>query len=165
MNGSITEVQGLYGSAKLLPAIKPRTPAGKAALAGWFLEIPQAHPFWTKYLLGVCHLRDIPGAPPAKKQYPEAEYELMVLALNPESKPSPDDLSTLKPLLPPNVVVQFHGVTDEQAKEIARLAARACVDGVLWVEPSDLTGMREKWSRTIRETAEHYTKPTLSREG
>lgn len=101
-------------------------------------------------------LRDVEGWAPAKRAYPEAEYEIMVYALNPERAapdprtwPLPGGMSFLEPV---DVVVQFHGVTDTQAGEVVDLCARACATGVLTPD-SDYANA---WKDSVVATAEHY---------
>jgi hypothetical protein len=125
-----------------------------ATLAQWLLTIPSAHPAWHSYALAVVHLREIPGVRPAVKRYPEAAYELLVLALDPD-KPLPDpDVQPFRlPFLtPPNLVEQFHGVTDEQAVQVAELLARGFVDG--HVNPD--TDWRSHTQGVLRTTVEHF---------
>lgn len=79
-------ITGRYGTAsRVTPA--PETIAQQACLAVWFLHLPKVHPFWFHYVLGIIHLRPIAGAKDAKKDYPEAEYELMLYALDPKRPP------------------------------------------------------------------------------
>lgn len=129
-------------------------------LENWYIHLGQPqHPFWSDYSLAVVHLREIPGTDPPQLRYPEAEYELMLLALDPgPPRPSPDDHSTLKPLTPQNVVVQFDlGGDDASAKEVLRLAVKAVLDGVLLAETSGMRGAAEAWEKSITATAEHYS--------
>lgn len=64
---------------------------GKTTLAQWFMTLPGQHPFWSKYVLSVIHLRDEESTAPAKKDYPEATYEICLIALDPERKPVPEN--------------------------------------------------------------------------
>ncbi|WP_104992749.1 hypothetical protein [Deinococcus sp. NW-56] len=122
-------------------------------LAAWFLDLPPAHPFWPRYLLSVVSLAPVPGLRPATLLYPEAEYELSVLALNPDRNPVAGDPDTWQHLLPVNVVFQFHGTGDEGARQLARRAAEWVVDGRLWVETSDRMGERDRWEMCLRAWA------------
>lgn len=121
------------------------------------------HPFWSWWYLGLIHLRDIPGVPPPQKTYPEAEYELMCLSLNPDPKdgrPSIPDLDKIEEgdvenglpgfLTPADWIVQFHGVTDEQAIEVCDLAARAIANGM-----SCDVDYRSWWNQAIPNTVKH----------
>jgi hypothetical protein len=122
------------------------------------------HPLWSWWYIGLVHLRPIEGAPPANKQYPEAEYELMCLSLNPRGesgRPKIPDLEKLEAgdvehglpgfLTPPDWVVQFHGVTDEQARKIATIAVKIIAEG-----QSCDSDFRQWWKHSISETARHY---------
>ena len=123
----------------------------QTCLAAWFLDLPPAHPFWPRYMLSVVHLRDVAGTKPPVLQYPEATHELLIGALDPEHHPVAHDLSTCHWMTPLNIVVQFHGISDGQAKSLAQWVASEVVFGRLWVEPSDRQGERERWDRAITE--------------
>lgn len=123
-------------------------------LAAYLIHHPTAHPVWDTWLLSVLTLADTPGYPPANRQYPEAEFELLVMALDPE-KPAPDIHSAnpkIMPLQPIDICEHFHGVTEEQAKEIATLAIGAIVDGSL--SPDQDFGAA--WKQTMKNTLDHY---------
>ena len=99
----------------------PITPEpGLTALAMALIDAPGVHAFWRCYFVTLIHLRDVPGAAPAKKRYPEAGYEIVVWALRPDRAPDPSahpvDLMNER-LTPPNVVHQFHGFTDTEVVE------------------------------------------------
>jgi len=126
-----------------------------ATLGTWVLTVPGAHPFWHSYWLSAVHLRDIPGAPPAAKHYPEATHEIMLFALDPDkSLPDPDDGDNFHPafLTPANLVEQIHGVTDEQATSITEKLGRSFVDGIC----SPDTDFRSHTQQILRNTVEHF---------
>jgi hypothetical protein len=146
--------KGQGGAAWTLPMIRV-TPAHLAGIYSALLYAPMAHKFWAYHLLSVCHLRPIVGVSPAKKHYPEAEYELGVYAINPEvhtpdNPPDPD-----KPgydiLHPYDVVYQFHGVTNDQARSIGEACAKACAYG--WMVPD--SDFRSSWKVVLDQTLEH----------
>ena len=151
------DFKGVFGSLWRVAkpdAAKLEMPDWQATLGQWLLTVPGAHPVWHSYALGVIHLRDIPGVRPAHKQYPEAEHELLLLALDPEKPlPDPDDVANFKPayLTPLNLVEQFHGVTDEQAVEIAEWLGRSFIDGL--ANPD--TDYRTQTQLLLRKTVEH----------
>lgn len=147
MKERIKKWSGRLGTADLYEIEHP------TALVTWFMHIPGAHIWWQHYQLSVVHLRDIPGEQTAKKQYPEAQYELLIIALDPHKNPVPDDPKTWHHLLPANVSVQFHGVTDAQAIDIGDKAVVCCIDGQLFVEPSGINGAREQWVTAVRNSA------------
>ena len=136
-------------------------PDQEATIAGWLVNGP-FHPLWQWWMLSIVHLRDLPGVPPAQKRYPEAEYEFMIVSLNPEKGvPDIDELERTgtwgdpeKPpfLTPIDVTEQFHGITDAQAHEIAEKAVNAILDG--WISPDQ--DFRSSWSRVIASTIDHY---------
>ena len=128
--------------------------AQTAGLASWVINCPLAHPAWDSYLLGVVHLRDIPGTPEPARHYPGAQYELMISAIDPEAHPAPDPEHerTFKLLAPPNVVEQFHGITDSQAAFIGRQAARAIVEGRI----SPDSDFQRAWNATIKASVKHF---------
>lgn len=133
-----------------------------SSLADWVINGPY-HPFWSWWYLGLVHLRDIPGAPPANKQYPEAQYELMCMSLNPDPKddrPKVPDIEKIESgdihgglpgfLTPADWVVQFHRVNDKQAIEVAELAASAIAHG-----QSCDSDFRSWWETAIPNTVKH----------
>jgi hypothetical protein len=150
-------VTGPFGTATEIDmaTTTPGTPAQQASLACWFLHIPGAHPLWSRFLLSAVHLREVDGAPPAFKRFAGATHEMLVIALDPALEPRPDDVTTWRHLTPVNVVEQFAVNTDEDAIAITEALARACVDGLLLVEPEGILGAREQWTQTVSSTSEH----------
>lgn len=111
-------------------------PDKQASLAGWLMTLPGQAAMWNNYVVATCHLRSIPGVKPPVKDYPEAEYEVVIYACDPERNPRPDDLNSLLPLLPLNLSWQFHGCGDEKARDVARYVAEVLVAGAIPAEPS-----------------------------
>jgi hypothetical protein len=146
--------EGSCGKAWLIrrPSAKElaTSPNWAATVASWLLYVPGAHPMWHSYALAVVHLREVPGAPPPHKTYPDAEYELMIYALNPKVQHDPDDF---KPafLQPANLVEQFHGLTDSKAAKLAEQLAAAFVNG----DASPDTDFRTHTRQVLRDTIEH----------
>ena len=137
-----------------------REPAHVAGLRSYLLNGPW-HPAWSWWLIGCVHLRPIEGVPPAHLTYPEAEYELQILSLNPDRPVNVDeaeatgdwgDKSIPKFLTPPDLVYQFHGVTDAQAGQIADSVLRAIVDGGM----SPDSDFRSSWVQLLDNTVAHY---------
>lgn len=133
-----------------------------ASLADWIVNGPY-HPFWSWWYVGLVHLREVPGAPPASKRYPEAEYEILCLSLNPkpeDGRPDVPDIDKVEAgdavgglpgfLSPPDWVVQFHGVSDEQAIEVGEHVANAIVQG-----RSCDSDFRSWWEAAIPNTVKH----------
>lgn len=144
---------GPFGTATRITARGP-DPAQTATLATWLVHIPSASPAWSDYQVSVVHLRDIPDTREVTRQYPEAAYELMMYALDPDRHPRPDDVETLVPLHPLNMVIQFHGISDEDAGGLAEACARAMCLGILAAEP-DFEPQRQLWRDMIRNSIEH----------
>lgn len=135
---------------------------GSSSLSDYIVNGPY-HPFWSWWYVGLVHLRPLDGAPPANKQYPEAEYELMCMSLDPDPKdgrPKTPDLDKIEAgdvlgglpgfLSPPDWIVQFHGVADDQAREVAEHAARAIAHG-----QSCDSDFRSWWNAAIPNTVKH----------
>lgn len=146
---------GPGGRAWLLK-ISPKTKAQEAGLATWLVHAPGSHHIWPWKLVGLIHLRPIEGTPPAKKKYPEAEYEFLVISISPEEcpNPDPDNCNDGFPLLEgPEVIEQFHcNGSDHDAVRICEAAIRAIVAGDL----SPDSDWRSTWKTAIARTAEHF---------
>ena len=127
---------------------------GHASLGLWLVNAPGAHPFWSWWAINIVHLRPLEGFPPAKKHYPEAEYEFLIVAINPEECPEPDvDQQGGWPTLTPvDVCEQFDGVIDVEATRICELAAQAIVNGT--VSPDQ--DHRPIWKQLIAGTLAHF---------
>lgn len=146
------DIEGKFGRAWI--AGGKRTVDHSASLGSWLLNIPGAHLLWEYWIVGVVHLRAIPGGRPAKKHYPEAEYEFIIASINPEACPKPDPESTIgyPCLTPVDVVYQFHGVNDRDALRIGELAIKAMVDGRI----SPDQDFRSAWDRVLDATVAHF---------
>lgn len=175
---------GPFGKAWTLKGLEPRSAAHYSHIYGSLIWAPKAHVFWSWHLLSVISLCELEGVPPAHKHYPEAEYEIGVLAIDPDYPHGPPpgttrdgprpmdgllgeprrklmepggpnaadpDRAPYEILMPPDVVVHFHGIDMAQAGKLGELATRACVDGKL-VPDSD---GRAWWAKTIKETVDH----------
>lgn len=155
------KIEGPYGTAARVPRENISAPH-PATLDCWIINAPSYHPLWSQYTLTVITLADVPGVPPAKKRTPEMTHELMVMALNPEHGPYEAEQvgeGTLHLLRPGNVAEQFTG-TDEQATELAALAAEAVVHGRLNPETGDAPDrIRREWSEAVHDTLEHFRDP------
>jgi hypothetical protein len=143
--------KGLVAEAWLSRAV-PERPQQEASLVQWVVKGP-FHPAWEYWVLAVISLEEIPGAPSAHKKYPEAEYELMIVSLNPECyPPDPDVADGLDFLLPIDLIYQFDGVSDAQAMEIASLAVQAICDGRI----SPDQDFRSVWEKALDATVRKY---------
>lgn len=134
-----------------------------ASLATYLVNGPY-HPIWSWWYIGLIHLGDVPGAPPPNKQYPEAEYEIMCLSLNPDPKDNRPKIPNLEKLEAGNIknglpgfltpadwVVQFDGITPEQAMMVGDSVARAISMG-----HSCDSDFRSWWQQSIRQTVQHF---------
>lgn len=151
------ELTGPFGTAHRIPrdSYRDTSPAG---LDGWIITAPIWHPWWSQYNLGVVSLADIPGLPKPNLQRPGVTHELSVTALDPEHGPydarnlPADGLPYLTPV---NVAEQFT-TTDDTARHLALLCARAVVDGRLCPETADAPDrIRGYWHTAIRQTLDH----------
>lgn len=138
--------------------IPPPKDKPKTSLGTWLIEAPGIAPAWTHYLLGVAVLRDVEGVEPALLQYTDADYELLLCAINPgkDGKFVPDpDSPPWKTLRPVTLALQFGGVSDFQAKTILDLFAEQVVKGQLSPEPGgvNLPGIsKEAWRQALAAT-------------
>ncbi|MCX4974259.1 hypothetical protein [Streptomyces sp. NBC_00620] len=155
-------VTGKYGTVTRVPA---ETHADNpAALDQWILTAPEWHPIWDQYVIGLISLADLPNTPPPFRQRPGVTHELVVFALNPEH--GPHEAATFNSrslaeavLTPVNVVEQFT-CTDDQARDLVRLCATACVNGVLTPETGDAPDRyRAAWRQSIHQTLNHLLDP------
>jgi hypothetical protein len=149
------DLKGACGRVWKLP-LWVRSPEQEATLAVWLVHAPGSHPWWPWKEVCLIHLRDLPEVKPAHKKYPEAEYELLILSIDPIECPNPDpDLSKDGyPLLdPPDVVEQFDVKgSDHDAKRIGDAAMTAIVNG--FISPDQ--DWRSVWSAMIKDTADHF---------
>lgn len=121
-----------------------------ATLCGWLVNRPGAHPHWQWWLVGLITLRDIPGIQPARKNYPEAEYELYIYSIDPStcSSPEPDSPEGYPPLLPLDVLHQFHGLSEKTAKHLTEIMVQNIVAGRI----SPDQDYRKVWSLILPQT-------------
>lgn len=150
--------QTSLGRAWLLDISKaPERPSKAATVVSWLLNVPGAHPFWAYWTITVISLRDLPGVPPANKKYPEAEYEFMILAVNPEACPEPDpavvELEGHPYLEPVDVIEQYHGISDADSVRLAEGAVHAILAG--HVSPDQ--DYRRAWKALIAGTVQHFS--------
>jgi hypothetical protein len=122
-------------------------------LASWFLTLPNQHTHWDRYILTLLHLREIEGTPPPVKDFPEAEYELSVMALNPSLNPVPHNFETQGFLSPINFAAQLSLPTDDDARRLAQFLVEKMVVGDLRAEPLFNCGPGsehdQEWRRAI----------------
>lgn len=147
------DINGARWRAWRVP-VQPQNPDETASLACWLLHCPGAHPFWSYWTVSLIHLRPIEGGSrPAVKSYPHAEFELMVITIDPNHQPDPDDSRSLHYLRPVDVSEQFHGITDAQAVELTKALVEHVCRGML----SPDSDWRARWREHIEATVEHMT--------
>jgi hypothetical protein len=122
----------------------------------WIVHAPHAHSVWWWYAVMVVSLREIPGAPPSRLQFPGASHELLIVALNPE-EPLPDvdrwgaaGTPPVRYLTPIDQCVQFIVADDEQAQTLANLVVDVIADGM-----SPDQDFRGWWQDCVAKTSEH----------
>ena len=149
-------LEGVAGKAtEILCELHPGDPLSwTATVALWFLNCPGQSPAWSCYLLSCVHLREIPGTSPPILAEPGMTHEVMLVALDPYSKPDPANLDTWRTLRPFNYVGQIRLPDDDKAQRLLEWCARAVLAGHLPAEPL-LSGQVEPWRSTLQDTAEH----------
>ena len=146
------QIKGLAGSA--VPIDKSHAPHPEAGIAIWLMHIPGPSPAWHHYALSIITLQDYPDIPKATLNYPEAEFEVMVMAVDSSKNPQPDDLKSISFMQPVNYIEQFHGVSSEEAAMVARVLVKAFVEGKLFPEPQGVVGARKLFRKTLDLTLE-----------
>jgi hypothetical protein len=138
-----------YGfRATLLPPDDRATADSMACLARWNLTLPGQHPFWERYCLSVCHLRDCAALTPANKESPDRTHEINVTAIDPNYPNEEFQKGGVAFPLPINHVVQIIS-TDAKAVEVAEFMVQRLVDGQELAEPSGITGARERFRNSV----------------
>ena len=132
-------------------AARPDVPA---AIAGWIVRCVWAHPAWSFWIVTVVHLRAVDDAPPAVRMYPEAEFEFMIAALDPQCvrRIDPDRARGWRYLVPIDICYQFHGIVDEDAVLLCEDAVRAIAAGRI----SPDQAYRDAWQHAIDASILEY---------
>lgn len=130
-------------------------PAHAAHLVTYLVNFPGAHRGWEYWMVATVHLRDIPGVRPANKSYPDAAYEFGIHTIDPEKHPGEidPDRGAWALLSPPDSIVQFHGVDDDQAAELCLLSVKLMIERGY----SPDSDFRAFWKEAIWSTIEHMT--------
>lgn len=149
--------QSAYARAWNLDLSKvPDRPEKAAMISSWLVNMPGAHAFWSYWTISIVSLRDLPGVKPAQRRYPEAEYEFMILAINPETCPAPDPddivVNGYPWLTPVDVLEQFHGISEMDCRRLAEGAVQAILSGT--VSPDQ--DYRPVWKSLITGTVRHF---------
>ncbi len=124
-------------------------------LARWGLTLPGQHAFWNRYYLSVISLREIDGMPSPIKSKPEYTHEMTVFAVNPELSEAEFIRGTFSILESVNHVVQFTSESDDKAISAARSMVSRLTRGDEFVEPSGISGARERFEESVRYLLEH----------
>lgn len=123
------DVVGTFGSAWKMDWHDDRS----ALTTFWLVNGPTYHPSWEWWAILVIHLREVEGIASPYKQYPNATHEFQIVTLDPAHEVDIDALDKhevpLSLMSPPDVVVQFGGVTDAQAAVVAASAAYMICSG------------------------------------
>lgn len=149
------DLEGIAGRAWRVPFDQRDWPC---AIASWVFFSPYQAAAWSGYYLGLIHLRDVPGIPPATLEFPGATHEIVVHALDDRGRDiDPDDcngpLCAMRARLTPlNYQRAFVVNNDAEALQLAEALARAFVAGGLPLEPV-LSGQRWPVHNAIDETA------------
>lgn len=104
-------------------------PRAAVTLPCWIASAAYAHPMWSHYTIMCIALRDAPGVPKAYIHLEGATHEIMVFALDPDTKPAIDDVP--RTLHPANFIGQFIAVDDKDAEARVRQAVQDVIDGTL----------------------------------
>lgn len=148
------DVEGPHARAWVTTLAEDHRPDQEATLSSYLVYFPASHPFWPTYLVAMIHLRDMPGVPPANKDFPEAEYEFMIVALDPEGTPghplAVDDMQSFRHLTPINVRVQFNAASDDDARQRCTDAVTLICQQGAGIEPDDDARVRPWWTENIR---------------
>lgn len=124
----------------------------ESEVATWFVNGP-FHPHWSWWLVMCIDLIDRPGLPKPHLQFPGAEYEIIILSVDPKWTPDVDAKPGEVPYLTPaDLTYQFDGVRREAAEEIVGLMIEAIVRGIF----SPDSDYRENWRQSLDHTVQHY---------
>lgn len=153
LNG--VELSNRAFSPVLPPPLPDAAGAASQALDSWLLQIPGLA-IWSRYAILCASLRDVPGVPPAFKDFEEATHELIVLAIHPDVPSDKFEEGCWSPYLTPiNFVRQVCCESDEKMNRVTQELARQCVMGQLWPEMEsvrvDEIRMRDLWNERITE--------------
>jgi len=97
------------------------------------------HPMWSWWFLGAVSLRDQIGVPPVTKLYPEAEFEILIMSIDPEGcDPDVDAMEDGRMkergftgfLEPPDLHFQGHGATNDEVQLVVDSMLMKIADGV-----------------------------------
>lgn len=114
------------------------------------------HPAWTQWLCMLIHQRPIDGIAPPVKAYEEAEYDLIVYAIDPDTPITSTTIrfGEFKMLESVDSSVQFHGVTDDQAIGIQQRMMQLTANGQI----SPDVDYRRAWTQAVNNMIDDIRK-------
>jgi len=123
------------------------TPDQDALLDTYLITSNEFHPGWIQWICTLVHLREINGSRPAIKDYPQAEYEMTVQAIDPGTPISSreTDFHDIRFLNPIDSKVQFNGIDDYQAKNIQTMMMQLIANGQI----SPDSDFRRIWTQEV----------------
>lgn len=124
----------------------------KGALMKAYLIVSNTfHVGWTQWVCTMVSLRERKGLPKAKKQFPEAEYEMIVQAVSPDTPIliRETDFSGISFYASLESVVQFHGTGNGQANELVAGMMQLIADGRI----SPDADYRGSWTQEVQRMA------------
>jgi hypothetical protein len=149
---------GKIGTATRAQIIAPEH---QPALAMHLIEITdrEAPTFWRYHAVGVISLAR--AGDKVKRVYPEAQYQLVVFSIDPDRiPPSPRNMTFWQKVNPHDIDLQFHGIDEPAAAEVARQIAIACVDGIVPVEVKGTDPTAEPlWRGLVRSVIDRLAEP------
>jgi hypothetical protein len=134
-----------------------------ATVSSWLITSAKFHPAWTQWTLYAVHLREVPGVSAPAFQYPGATHEVGLLALNPDTRVTAEDMGRpdwrMRYLLPPNLALQFTA-TDDEMRHVCALMCWSISAGHHSPEPALSGGPDSDWGRgwlaSITKTLAHF---------
>ncbi len=119
-----------------------------ALLRVYLILSNQFHTMWTQWVCSLVHLRNVDGAEPVKKDYPHAEYEIVVQAVDPMTPilSCQEPLESIRFLCPIDSRVQFNGINDGQATTVQQLMMQLIANGQI----SPDSDYRLRWVQRVR---------------
>ncbi len=90
-----------------------------ATVASWVISSTCFHPFWDAWNIYAVSLKDIPGVRPAKKHFPEAEWEIGIVSVEPGTTIDlGNPKGSVRLLAPVDLVHQVLGISADEVREI-----------------------------------------------